>query len=144
MADRSQHGITLDARKNHANPWMTLAVLETVESLCKHQVAGDIECGEVEPGSDIHILALVSQVSQPRDEYIDKVHDPRLLLSKRSIRESMGHETSMSAVGFVIQKASDSIPGRHHWGPVNLGIFGELGHTLSKAVDIFESLSSVE
>ena len=42
---------------------MQLAILETVEGFCEHQVAGDIECGEVEPGSDIHVLALVSQVS---------------------------------------------------------------------------------
>lgn len=63
MADGTQRGIALDACENLANPWMQLAISETVESFCKHQVAGDIECGEVEPGSDIHVLALVSQVS---------------------------------------------------------------------------------
>lgn len=123
---------------------MQLAISETVKSFCKHQVAGDIKCGEVEPGSNIHVLVLVSQVPQPRDEKIDKVHYSSLLLPKRSIRESMGHETSVPAVGFVIQEASDSIPGRHQGGPVDLGILGKLGHTLSKAVDIFEPLGRVE
>ena len=63
MADGAQCGIRPDVFENHPNPWMQLAILETVEGFCEHQVAGDIECGEVEPGSDIHVLALVSQVS---------------------------------------------------------------------------------
>ena len=51
---------------------------------------------------------------------------------------------SVSAVGFIIQEVSDSIPGWHQGGPVNLGILGKLRYALSKAIDVFESLGSVE
>ena len=73
-------GIHPDAFENHPNPWVHLAILETFEGFCKHQITSDIKCGEVEPGSDIHILTLVSQVSQLWDEQIDKVHNSCLLL----------------------------------------------------------------
>ena len=50
----------------------------------------------------------------------------------------------MSAVRFIVQIPSNRVFCRHQGGCIGLGVFGELGDSLSKAVDIFKSLGSVE
>lgn len=50
----------------------------------------------------------------------------------------------MSAVIFVVQITPNSILCWQQRGCIYLRVFGELGYSLSKSVDVFETLGSVE